>query len=279
MRYFEKNFNWDDADLVSQYDELPLWSSYFGKLLLDNIPLKKYRKYLDVGCGTGFPLIEISQKIGNGCKCYGIDPWGRALARVKQKINILGLSGIEVVESSATKIPFENDYFDFITSNLGVNNFSEPGNVIAECFRVLNDNGTMCITSNLSGTFQEFYEIFEKTLIESGFGKYRPGFQKHVHHRGTVSSISELFTSAGFHIKKGIESSFVMRFLNGSSFLNHSVIVSGFSGAWRNLFDAHEIDPFFEQLEKNLNCYAEKHGELKLSIPMLYMECGKMKGI
>lgn len=258
MKYYEKNYNWDDADLVSQYDELPLWSSYFGKLLLDNIPLKKYHNYLDVGCGTGFPLIDISQKIGNGCKCYGIDPWVRALERVKQKLSTLGLSGIEVIESSATKIPFENGYFDFITSNLGVNNFSEPENVIAECYRVLNDNGTISITSNLSGTFHEFYEIFEETLIACGFDSYLDSFYKHVNHRGTVASISTLFTSAGFSIKKTVESSFVMRFLNGSSFLNHSVIVCGFSGAWRNLFESHEIDYFFERLESNLNIYMRK---------------------
>jgi ubiquinone/menaquinone biosynthesis C-methylase UbiE len=275
LKYFEKNYNWDDADLVSQYDELPLWSSYFGKLLLDNIPLKKCLNYLDVGCGTGFPLIEISQKIGNGCKCYGIDPWSRALERIKQKLKTLGLSGIEVIESSATRIPFNNEYFDFITSNLGLNNFSEPENVIAECFRVLKDNGTMSITSNLSGTFHEFYEIFRETLIECGLNKYLDPLQNHVNHRGTVVSISELFTTAGFSIRKSIESAFSMRFLNGSSFLNHCVIVSGFSGAWGNVFEEDERGSFFERLENNLNLYAEKHGELKLRIPMLYLECGK----
>ena len=72
MNYIEKNFDWGDHDLVSQYDELSLWSSYFGHLRLENIPLKNYKKYLDVGCGTGFPLIEICQKIGSACKGYGI---------------------------------------------------------------------------------------------------------------------------------------------------------------------------------------------------------------
>lgn len=133
----------------------------------------------------------------------------------------------------------------------------------------------MSITSNLSGTFHEFYEIFKATLIECGFDKYLDSFHKHVNHRGTVASISELFTTAGFSITKIIESSFCMRFLNGSSFLNHSAIISGFSDAWRNLSEPHEIAPFFDRLESNLNRYAEKHGELKLYIPMLYLECGK----
>ena len=275
MKYFEKNYNWDDFNLVSQYDELPLWSSYFGQLMLDNIPLKNYQTYLDVGCGTGFPLIDISQKIGNNCKCYGIDPWCRALERIKLKLSTLELSGIEVIESTANEIPFEDEYFDFITSNLGVNNFSKPEKVISECFRVLKDNGTISITSNLTGTFHEFYELFKNTLIECGMGKYLAPFQKHVNHRGTVPTISDLFINTGFSIKKCIESSFYMRFLNGTAFLNHSVIVSGFSTGWRNLFNANEIEPFFNQLENNLNEYAQKYGELKLGIPMLYLECEK----
>jgi ubiquinone/menaquinone biosynthesis C-methylase UbiE len=277
MGYFEKNYNWDDCNMVSQYDELPLWSSYFGQLLLDNIPLKNYRNYLDIGCGTGFPLIDISQKIGNGCKSYGIDPWCRALERIKLKLRTLELSGIELIESTANEIPFEDEYFDFITSNLGVNNFSEPEKVISECFRVLQNTGTMSITSNLTGTFHEFYEIFKDTLIESGLNKYLVPFQEHVNHRGTVSTISDLFTDTGFIIKKSIESSFYMRFLDGSAFLNHSVILSGFSTAWRNLFATNEIGPFFRKLEKNLNEYAQKYSEFKVSIPMLYLECEKIR--
>lgn len=275
MRYFEKNYNWDEINLVSQYDELPLWSSYFGQFLLANIPLKKYKTYLDVGCGTGFPLIDISQRIGNACKSYGIDPWCRALERLKLKLSTLELSGIKLIESTANEIPFEDDYFDFITSNLGVNNFSEPEKVIAECFRALKVNGTMSVTSNLTGTFHEFYEVFKDTLIESGLNKYLASFQEHVNHRGTVSTISDLFTNAGFTIKKSIESSFCMRFLDGSAFLNHSVIVSGFLTAWSNLFETHEIEPFFNRLENNLNEYSTRYGELRLSIPMFYLECEK----
>ena len=33
--YLEQTFNYDDENLVSAYDELPLWSSVFGLLLLE----------------------------------------------------------------------------------------------------------------------------------------------------------------------------------------------------------------------------------------------------
>ena len=275
MRYFEKNYDWNDPDLVSQYDELPLWSSYFVHLLLENIPLKSYRNDLDVGCGTGIPLIEICQQIGKGCKCYGIDPWGRALERIRLKACTLKLDNIELIEKTADSIPFEDNCFDIITSNLGINNFSTPAKVIAECFRVLRTSGRMCITSNLTGTFGEFYEVFKQTLTESGLGKYHSALEEHIKHRGTSSSISGMFTGYGFEIVKKVESSFTMRYLNGTSFLNHSVINSGFFPSWRSIFESAEIRPLFDHLERNLNKYSEKHGELRVTVPMLYLECGK----
>ena len=273
--YYERKFNWDNPNMVSQYDDLPLWSSYFGHLLLDNVPLKKYRTYLDVACGTGFPLIDLCQKIGNGCKGYGIDPWSRAAERIRMKLAATEIKNIEVIESSAETIPFDDGYFDLITSNVGINNFAEPEKVLKECWRVLHKHGTLCITSNLTGTFQEFYNVFHTTLIDLGMIKYDTALQTHIDHRGTVSSFSIMVRNCGFSINKTIESSFSLRFLNGTAFLNHHFIVCGFMDPWCSMFSPDERDLFFKKFEFNLNKYSDIHGEFKVSIPMVYMECVK----
>lgn len=273
MKLLEKTYDWNNEDLVSQYDTLPLWSSYFGHILLDNIPLKNYDRYLDVGCGTGFPLIEMCQRIGNNCKGYGIDPWKRALERIQKKISALNMDNIQVIERPASFIPFDDGYFDLITCNLGINNFDEPEKVMSECLRVLKPQGVMGITSNLAGTFNEFYMIFEKTLIEMELSKYLDTLKMHINHRGTVDSVSKLLNNAGFIIDKKVESSFSMRFLNGSAFLNSDLIISGFSDPWRKMFSKDDLLPFFMQLENNLNKFSEKTGEFKVTIPVLYLGC------
>ena len=58
--YLNFNFEANNSDFVSVYDELPLWSAPFGMTLLETIKLKENAKVLDVGCGTGFPLLEIA---------------------------------------------------------------------------------------------------------------------------------------------------------------------------------------------------------------------------
>ena len=66
MEYYNNPSGIGDSDLISVYDELPLWSAPFGSLLLDTVRLKKDIKILDIGCGTGFPLLELAQRFGKG---------------------------------------------------------------------------------------------------------------------------------------------------------------------------------------------------------------------
>jgi hypothetical protein len=62
--YLSHTVDPDDPEFVSIIDELPLWSAPFGLKLLDIINLKHSMKVLDIGCGLGFPLIEIAQRLG-----------------------------------------------------------------------------------------------------------------------------------------------------------------------------------------------------------------------
>ncbi len=275
-KYLEKHLDWQTDEIVNQYDELPLWSSVFGQLILNNFPINKYDQYLDVGCGTGFPLIDIAQRLGDKCRSIGIDSWHSAVRRAKTKIETIGTEYIQVIEADASDIPFSDNFFDLITSNLGINNFANPQKVLTEIYRVLKSGRTFCTTTNLVGTFDEFYTIFEKVLHLTGlYEKYRIKYHKHLDHRGTLESMRELLISSGFKIEREISTSYVMRFLNGSTFLNHSVIIVGFIDAWRSMLDTDDKEKFFEHLERSLNVYSEIDGELRLSIPMVYFECRK----
>jgi arsenite methyltransferase len=273
--YLDKKIDYLQSDITNTCDELPLWSSAFGLLLLDNFPIGEYSNYLDIGCATGFPLIEIAQRLGNKCTSVGMDPWTEAVERTATKINTLQLKNISVLEGDAFIVPFPNHHFDLITSNLGINNFERPARVVSECHRVLKQNGSFCLTTNLTGTFTEFYEVYRETLYELGFEKYLAPFEEHVKHRGTEASVTELLDTHDFKIKNSIRSTYTMRFLNGSTFLNHSFIIMAFLGSWKNMFDEKDKQTFFEAFEKNLNALSRSRGELKLKVPMLYLECVK----
>jgi ubiquinone/menaquinone biosynthesis C-methylase UbiE len=81
--YLSTRYNLNDPDLISAIDDLPLWSAPFGMKLLEVVELRQDMHVLDVGSGTGFPLLELSQRLGSTCRVFGMDPWGAALDRVR----------------------------------------------------------------------------------------------------------------------------------------------------------------------------------------------------
>lgn len=262
----------DSEDFVSTFDELPLWSASFGLLLLKHVELKPNLKVIDIGCGAGFPLFELAERLGSSSTVYGIDPWTNATQRVKQKIKNYGLSNVEIIESSAETIPFEDNSIDLVVSNLGINNFENPPVVFKTCHRVLKPGGKLALTTNLNGHWKEFYAVFYSTLKELNKENFLPALQHDETRRGTIESTSKLFTENGFQIARQFEESFSMVFLDGSAFLNHHSIKMGWLTTWMKIFPKEELKEIFAALEKNLNAWAEKNNGLTLTVPMVYVE-------
>lgn len=66
--------------------------------------------------------------------------------------------------------------------------------------------------------------------------------------------------------------SFVWRFLDGTTLINHPFIRFGFMPAWVIVIDEADYQTIFSELEARLNNFVQEQGELGLIIPMLYLE-------
>jgi ubiquinone/menaquinone biosynthesis C-methylase UbiE len=255
--------------VLAGYDELPLWSAMFGLLLLDEVPLANVRNVLDVGCGTGFPLIELAERLGASAHVHGIDPWSGGLKRAAEKIASRGTSNVTLHEGSATGMPFDDATFDLIVSNLGVNNFEDRAAAIRECRRVARGGATLALTTNLQGHMAEFYAVFDEILGDDDAARRR--LREHVEHRATVANVRELLESGGFAVKRVVEREGAMRFADGTALLNHYFIKLGFLDGWKKVVTGNERD-VFSRLRDGLNAVAKRDGELRLTIPMAYVE-------
>jgi len=260
----------DSAAFVHTFDELPLWSAPFGMLLLQHVELQHGMTVIDIGCGTGFPLMELASRLDGGSKLYGIDPWANAVARAKEKVKNYGLGNVVIIEASAAAMPLADATADLIVSNLGINNFKERDAVFLECKRVLKPGGKLVLTTNTEGHWKEFYNIFYGTLTRLGING--DSLRNDEAHRGTADSIATLFTSAGLQVCRRYDDSFTMRFVNGTAFLSHHFVKLGWLGSWMSLFPRQDLPAIFAALEHDLNEYAADKGELLLTVPVLYME-------
>jgi ubiquinone/menaquinone biosynthesis C-methylase UbiE len=269
--YWDYTFK-DTPAFIETFDELPLWSAPFGLLLLKHIDMKRGQTVLDIGSGAGFPLLELAERLGPSCSCIGIDPWKHATNRTKNKIQHYQVKNVDVIEGSAEHIPLENNSVDLIVSNLGINNFDRPESVIRECHRVLKMGSKLVLTSNLNGHWKEFYDIFENCLRKLDQIELTKKLMEHQEHRGSIATISKLIMQHDFKIHKVVEETFQMRFLSGTSFLNHHFVKVGWLSGWKDLIPEKEWEIVFKKLETELNAYALEQSGLSLTVPMAYIE-------
>ena len=250
--------NADFADGV--FDELPFWSARFGELLFRNLELRPNVRGLDVGCATGFPLFELAHVHGPSSHFVGIDVWAEAIARAKRKIGIYGDANVEVHVADAAAMPFDDQAFDLITSNLGINNFDDPNAVMRECYRVARPGARIALTTNISGHMANFYALFRETIPPS----LVPALDAQEAHRGTRASVESLVLGSGFRLTKVVEGEFDLRWASGTAMFRHP-LVQFFLDGWRSVTDDPAI---YAELERKLNA----RGEVRQRIPMLYVE-------
>lgn len=275
-KYLNSTFQSDDPQYVSALDELPFWSAPFGQLLLETIPLKQNINALDIGFGTGYPVIEIAERSGNSCRIYGVDIWRPGVRRALQKISVHGLQNLTLLLAKAENLPFHNEYFDLITSNNGLNNVQDLGKSLAECFRTCKKGGHLIFTINLPDTMKEFYGIFQSVLNDQKLENQIEKMKEHIYQkRRPLDEMCELVQHSGFNVEKKIEKSFSYRFVDGTTMLHYFMIREFFMPSWKEIIPEKNVSTLFKEIESRLNQLSKDNGELVLTIPYVCVLCGK----
>ena len=196
--FLHVTYDQNDPAIATVVDQVSLWAARFGLFLLSHLELRPNLNILDVACGTGFPLFELAQMHGASCQVTGVDIWKQAIERARLKANTYQCPTVQMLEADVTQLPFADGSFDLIVSNLGVNNFTDPAAVLAECFRVAKARARLVLTTNPTGHMSEFYEVFRQTLRELQKPTYMERLQADEAHRGTKEFSATCFKQQGF---------------------------------------------------------------------------------
>ncbi|MFH0894137.1 MAG: class I SAM-dependent methyltransferase [Bacteroidota bacterium] len=255
------------------YDEIPLWSASFGLSLLKNVKYKQNMQILDIGCGTGFPLIELASAAGSKSKVFGIDPWEEALDRAKRKASLRGLNNVRVLDCCAEELPFQNNSFDLVVSNNGLNNVTDIYKVLAEANRVSKKNAQLVFTANLPGTFSLFYNELKVQLRKMNRDDVATKINRHIQQkRFTVKKWENLMLQNGFSINKVELLNFEWRFANTNAFLNHPFIADNFKPSWEGVIPNKIKSSLMKNVVEGLDSTRDN---LILKIPYVCMDCRK----
>lgn len=193
MSYLNERYDFLPYDFVKSYDDAPVWSVFPGQLVLEQVPMDEGLTYLDLGCGTGFPLVILAERLGPQCQIYGVDIWESALQLAKEKLKNRRIDHANLLLCDGAHIELPDNSLDVVTSNLGINNFEQPERVIRECHRILRPGGTLVLSTNVVGSFKEFYDQFADLLREQSKTTELDELERHVQHRSTMTKIKKQF--------------------------------------------------------------------------------------
>jgi ubiquinone/menaquinone biosynthesis C-methylase UbiE len=118
------------------------WMRYMQRKLLDSVELNDNTTVLDVGCGTGYLLLQLSSRIKKG-KIVGVDISPEMLKEAQKKVK--DGKNIKLYQSDVEELPFPDKTFDYVLSAEAFHHFPDPEKTLGEMRRVLKDNGTIGI--------------------------------------------------------------------------------------------------------------------------------------
>jgi arsenite methyltransferase len=138
---------------------LMVWSSKVGKLqlrerLMDRLALRGTETVLDVGCGRGLLLTAAARRLTTG-KAIGLDLWqgadqsGNHPEATRANAEAEGVADrVEVKTGDMRELPFEDQTFDIVVSNLAIHNIPDRdgrAQAVREIARVLKPNGQVLL--------------------------------------------------------------------------------------------------------------------------------------
>jgi ubiquinone/menaquinone biosynthesis C-methylase UbiE len=163
-----------------------------AKDLIRKADLRPGERLLDVACGTGIIARLALKKVGDEGTVSGLDinPGMLAVARSISKD-----LPIEWIEANAEKIPFEDESFDVVICQLGLQFMENRTAALQQMHRVLVPRGRLVL--NVPGPAGKPFAIMAEAM-ERNISPNARKFVEHVFTLNDIEEIRKLVHNAGF---------------------------------------------------------------------------------
>ena len=121
-----------------RYQQQARWTQDLRQYIYDRVDIRSAHRILDVGCGTGVILAELSAILSNHLN--GLDIKHEPLLMVKEM-----LPGLQGVQGDALYLPYQSASLDICLCHFVLLWVSDPQRALMEMVRVTRDRGWVCI--------------------------------------------------------------------------------------------------------------------------------------
>lgn len=135
--------------------------------LLDQLALGRARQVLDVGCGIGEDLAEMSRLMPDDAEVSGLDASGEMIAEARRHTTSLG-TRVSLQVGDAANLPYPDKMFDACRTATVLQHVRDPARVVREMARVTRPGGRIGALEFDQGTTFLDHPDLETTRIILG---------------------------------------------------------------------------------------------------------------
>jgi demethylmenaquinone methyltransferase/2-methoxy-6-polyprenyl-1,4-benzoquinol methylase len=144
--------SYDTMSSLGIYDTLKeLKEHLIRERSFDQLKVREGERVLEIGYGTGHAIVDFAMAVGqNGLVC-GIDISEGMMNKTQKRLIKEGINNWDNIKlglgDASQRLPYENASFDivYMAFTLELFGVSEMIQVLNECYRVLGENGRICI--------------------------------------------------------------------------------------------------------------------------------------
>ncbi len=180
------------SDISAIQKAFDLWSRLYGFTAapmerkprlrgLELAAIQPQDKVLEVAVGTGAALLEILRRVDRTNVVYGVDLSPKMLEKARQAAEKAGFTNINLRQSDARSLPFDDNSFDVLFNNymLDLIPLDDMPIILKEFRRVLKNGGRLVLV-NMSKEqhgitlYERLYQATPVRLIPYLYGGCRP---------------------------------------------------------------------------------------------------------
>ena len=268
----DQQTNWSFSGIANGYEKYlaPMLSLWTGELF-EKAALQAGDRVLDVACGTGIVARMAADVVGTDGAITGLDVDAEMLAVARSSTTAEGVS-VSWIQGDAAELPFDDQSFNRVFCQQGLQFIGEPATALREMYRVLEQGGRVALSVwgpvDRSPGYQALGEALDKHL-----GEPQARANAAVFAMGEADPLRKLLDEAGFADINIETSTRQVQFPSPREFFRREV-VSWLAAAFEEPAE-QKRRAVVNELDQRLEPYVDERG---LTFPMeALIACGQKR--
>lgn len=164
------------------------------RALMSVLSLSEGDRVLDVGCGTGYLLCELSQAVGSSGKAVGVEPSAPMRDFAVEKLKEVGLNNFDVIDGNAYAMPVPDGSVDVVVFSQVLLYVPDVPRALSEAMRVLRRGGRLVVLDT------DWGGLVVHTMHRDRFQRLQAAFETYFHDAHLPPKLPGLLAECGFEL-------------------------------------------------------------------------------